>query len=142
MKITIALQTSPRTFTGEVIKFFTGSKYDHVELIIKDKWISSSPKQGGVKIKPLKPLKESYDYFDIEVDGRRLKRVMNFIYSQEGTDYDYLGVFFVWVNRIQSEDKWFCSEIVSEIMKKFRVEGFRDVIPNTQTPEDIYRIIT
>jgi len=127
MIITLAFKksaTNPSLFEKIQIKsiqYWTKSPYYHVEMIIKDFWVSSNPDVGGVKIHPLKELSKNYDYIDINVDGRKLKSILKFINKQKGKKYDWVGIIFSQVIKadIEEKDKWFCSEIVAKILKLF-----------------------
>jgi hypothetical protein len=64
-------------------------------MIIENNWVSSSPRFGGVTIKPLKDLdNENWDYITIDVDGRKKKKVIKFIEDNKNTKYDWFGLFF------------------------------------------------
>jgi len=146
MKITIALKKqSKEELLGKLvdaaIKWWTKSKYFHVEMIINNKWISSNPGVGSVYIRDLAPLKENYDYFEIEVDGRKEKKVMRFLESQVSKKYDYWGLIFstIFTLNIEDRNKWFCSELVSEALKNFGIKLPKNA--NEMTPEDIYQLI-
>ena len=112
-----------------------------MELIIKDQWISASS-SSGVQSRPLEPLKDTYVYIDVEVDGRRLSRVNKFIKEQEGKNYDWAGIIWAQVFNItrgEHQDKWFCSEIDAEILRIFG----KDVIDKPSaaySPEDLYKL--
>lgn len=146
MKVTIALKKqSGDGLFGKVvekaIKWWTKSEYFHVEMIIKDKWVSSSPEAGAVYIHDLEPLNKNYDYFDVEIDGRKLPHAWAFLELQKDKKYDYWGLFFSTVVKMNLEDKqkWFCSELVSEALSRLGIE-----IPkpsNQMTPEDVYQLV-
>lgn len=146
MKVTIALKKKSNSglldkIIEKAIKIWTRSKYFHVEMIIKDKWISTNPEAGSVYIHDLQPLSDKYDYFDVEVDGRKVKTVMKFLKDQVGKPYDYWGIFFSIILTMDLEDhnKWFCSEIVSEALVLFGIKIPKST--NEMTPEDIYQLL-
>ena len=146
MKVTIALKKKSKDglfdkLIEQAIKIWTRSKYFHVEMIIKDVWVSTNPTAGAVYMNKLQPLNDNYDYFDVEVDGRRINKVMDFLNAQVGKKYDYWGLFFstVFTMNVEDRNKWFCSELVAEALNVF---GFK--VPknaNEMTPEDIYQMI-
>ena len=122
MNITLAFKKAPLTTGGRIISWWTRSPYFHVEMIIKDKWISSNADLGGVTVRNLNPLHSNWDYIDVDVDMRHLSTVMSFIESQQDKKYDWKGIVLAQVMQItrgDDQDKWFCSEIVTEILKKF-----------------------
>jgi len=123
------------------IKIWTDSPYFHCEIIINDEWVSSNPEVGAVYRNELKTLKDNYDYVTLEVDGRRNKKVQNFIDNQIGKKYDYFGIFFSQVIDIKMDDKnkWFCSEIVSHILKMYGIKLEEEC--NQYSPGKLYKRI-
>ena len=145
MIITLALKkTSNDGFVGKtiekLIKWWTRSPYFHIEMIIKGKWISTNPTDGAVYIRELQDLKTNYDYIDIEIDGKKVKKAMVFLESQVGKKYDYLGLFFSTVIKfnLDNKQKWFCSELIAETLKIFDQPLRED--SNNYTPGDLARI--
>ena len=131
-------------FNSKIISLFTFSRYNHIEIIIGNKWISSSASQGGVKIHDLRPLKDKFDYIPVEFDGRKYKTIMKFIKEQENKEYDLWGAIIGggFDEDVNSKDKWFCSELVSEILKRMEIPGFEKVQPARMSPADVYEYIT
>jgi len=84
-------------------------KYSHVEVILPDgTFFSSSPRDGGVR-------KKYIQYDDNVWDFYRIGVTMNdaVVSNESGKKYDWLGIALSQVVpfAIQSENKWFCSEI-------------------------------
>lgn len=122
MEITLAFNKNIETYTDRLISKWTKSPYVHVEMIIGDKWISSSTLYGGVKVQKLRPLKDHWDYVVVNVQEIYTEDVWEFIIAQEGKDYDWAGIIWAQVFNIkrgQNQDKWFCSELVAEILRRF-----------------------
>lgn len=123
------------------IQWYTKSEYFHVEVIIDNKWISSGPSYGGVYIHDLEPLDEyTYEYIEIDIDGRKSRNVMRFIERQIGTKYDWAGIVLSQFFHTNADDKnkWFCSELVAEILKLYG-ELPEESKTNSYSPEDIYQ---
>ena len=147
MIITIALKkkTSEKLIDkiiASVIKWKIKSKYFHVEMIIKDKWISTNPTANSVYINKKMPLNDKYDYFDIKIHGARVNKMLKFAESQVGKQYDWKGIFLSQASdfNIDNKDKWFCSEFVAEMLKIGKY--INDDKPSNQySPEDIYQIV-
>jgi uncharacterized protein YycO len=147
MIVTLAFQKqSEDGFMGKlvekIIEWKTGSKYFHVEMIIKDKWISSSPSAGAVYIHNLHPLEANYDYVDINIHGARVKKMMKFAEAQVGKKYDWYGILFSQTIDVDKDNKnkWFCSEIVSEMLK---IGGYELKLPSNQySPGDLFEIVS
>ena len=153
MKITLAfkhiIENDAPLFwklSAESIKYWDSSKYFHIEIIIKDKWIYSGT-EGGIIITELKPLTDkNYDYYDLTTPNlttEQEKILFDYIESQKGSGYDWLGIFLSQILPFdrESSDKWFCSEIVAKLLQMMYVEEFLDKKPNTLSPADIFNII-
>ena len=142
MEVTLAFNKNIETHTDRLISKWTQSPYVHVELIIGNKWISSSTSYGGVKIQELRPLRDSWDYVQVQVQGNYFNNVMNFIESQDGKKYDWAGIIwgqFFNITRAQNQNKWFCSELVAEILRRFGNPKILEY-PASYSPGDLYRI--
>lgn len=126
-----------------LISKWTKSKYTHVEIIIENNWISSTLEEG-VHIKPLRPLKDTYDYYDIKVfvTNYQYLRIMEWVYKQNLKPYDKLGIMFSQFIpfRFDSRSKWFCSELVCKILQLFYVKEVMDHYPFLTSPGDLAKI--
>jgi len=147
MVITLALKkTSTKNWldklTANLIKWRTHSQYFHVEMIVGDKWISTNPEAGAVYIHELLPLNDNYDYFDIKIHGSKVKKMMKFAESQVGKKYDWKGILLSQTINlaIDDKDKWFCSEIMAEMLKS---SGYLNTSKdsNQYSPETIYQLV-
>ena len=126
MKVTLALRESKGDIVDSAIAWWTSSKFTHIEIIVENKWISSGPTHGGVYMQELRPLKDTWTYIEVDVDGRVKNTVNRFIQAQEGKKYDWGGILwnqFFRTEREDNQDRWFCSEIVAEILIRFRAKG-------------------
>jgi len=144
--ITIALKKTSKDglkdkIVQKTIQLWTRSKYFHVEVIIKDKWISTNPEAGAVYIRNLEDLRDNYDYFNVDVREDKIEEVMAFLKNQIGKKYDYWGLLFSTVLTMNLEDrnKWFCSELVAEALRIFGCQLPKN--SNEMTPADIHRFI-
>ena len=144
VKLKLAFKKVDKTDIGSIlIGKWTKSNYSHVEIIIKDLWISSTL-EGGVHIKPLQPLKDTYDYYDIEVyvTDYQYMRIMEWVYKQNKKSYDRLGIMFSQFIpfRFDSRSKWFCSELVCKILQLFYIQEVMDLYPFLVSPGDLAKI--
>ena len=135
-KAQLAFYKGKGTITDKIIKFWTKSKYSHVELIIKDEWYSTSPRIKTIQKRKLTPNNEHWDYIDIEVNN---KFVQDFFKRTEGAKYDWAGIFlsqFLPLN-LHSKRRWFCSEWVAEVTQIVNIgDG------NKFSPGKLYNLIT
>lgn len=125
MKIYLAFQKQPDNniiskLLFYIIKWYTRFRYTHVEIFFDDIYISSTY-NNGVKVKELLPLSNKYDYFELEVDGKKKRAVLNFIRSVENSQYDWKGIFLSQFIKLKkhNKNKYFCSELCADIIKKF-----------------------
>lgn len=142
MKVTLAFEKSNTTF-AKIIQWWTKCKYAHVEIIIEDKWISSDSTYGGVGIHELRPLTDKWDYLEVDVDGRKLSKVMRFIEENKDKSYDWCGIICsvaFKITRAEHENKWFCSEMVTKILQEFGNKQVQGLIPANIVPKDLYYI--
>lgn len=149
MIITLAFQKIPddniySKIFSFLIKLITKSKYSHVEVFFKSSGLFvSSDIRTGVVIKQLNPnLSNKYDYFDIEFDGRKYKNLEKYLCSINNSKYDLKGIFLSQLlhlksKKSQSNKKFFCSELVSNILKKLGL--VLDKQDYEYSPELLYR---
>lgn len=145
MTVTLALKKDPGCIFCSLIKWWTKSPYYHVEMIIGDKWISSNSDMGGVTIRDLQPKHENWDYVEVDIDGRKLSKVWTFIESQQDKSYDWKGIILAQImkiDRADDQDKWFCSEIVTEILKVFGEEKVKHIDSASIDPGELYEMYT
>ena len=125
MKVYLAFQKQPdpniiSKIFFYIIKGFTRFKYTHVEMFFEDKFISSTY-NNGVKVKKLEPLLPQYDYYSLEVDGRKKQQVLKYLDTIKNSKYDWKGIFlsqFIHLKKHNTK-KFFCSELCADILKKF-----------------------
>ena len=98
-----------------LVRLRTGSKYSHCELIIGSLWISSSSRDGGVRIKRIETDLDHWDYIDVNFDSAKAIEVFC---RSKGMKYDYLGVLVGRLFRtdIQTANRYFCAELVGEMI--------------------------
>lgn len=146
MHVTLAFYKGKGNLIDKIIRFWTKSKYSHVEIIINDVWVSSNPKVG-VTVNSLRPLTNKWDYIDVKVpkNEKYLQTVLKFIELQKGKKYDLIGAIFGAGLNIDFEhkDKWFCSELVAAILLLFRekyiLQHLKEDIFNV-SPKELYDI--
>ncbi len=146
MKIIIAQKKKSdgnfiNSIQSSLIKWYTKSEYYHSEIILCDKWISSTP-SSGVRIRDIEPLRDDYDYYLLESNISNLDDVMKFIYNQEHKAYDWKGIFLsAFLNfNIHSKSEWYCSEFVTVVLNKLNI--LNEIQSNTITPAKLTSLIT
>lgn len=135
-----------KRINASLVKFWTKSKYYHVEMVYKNKLISSDTKSGVHILDEFELNKEYYDLFKIqipELTDYQNEVFWKFLESEKETGYDWLGIFlsqFLFLDN-ESEDKWFCSEIVSKVLQLLYCKDFIGIKPSKNSPEDIFKIL-
>lgn len=122
-----------------LIRFATRSDYSHVELIegpaehgAEAVCLSSSGRDGGVRVKPILLKPESWDLVEMPDQPAEIGQ---FIRDRVGARYDYVGIVLSQILSLgrHSPDKWFCSEICAAALG----------MPNAQrmSPQALYDVV-
>lgn len=123
-------------YIDKSIRLWTWSKYSHCELVLNKNeniCFSSSFRDGWVRQKQINLDSWNWDLFEVdECIMRHLKKIV----TEDWKEYDLLWIFLsqfinLWIH---DENKWFCSELCSDIMwlKK----------PHKFSPEKLFKYIT
>lgn len=132
--------------SAKLIQWWTKSKYFHVEIAFKDKWVAAHT-DTGIRMEQLKPLYDNnYEYFELEVPNitKEQERILiEFIKEQENKGYDWKGIFLSQILFLNWEhpEKWFCSEIVAKVLELLYVQEFMGIAPNKLSPGEIHKIL-
>ncbi len=154
MKVKLAFKKDSNGFMSKLIKWWTKSKYSHVEIIIPGRdgnfddgfWLSANGKKG-VRMKPLiLPLNhDSWDYLDVEVNDKYYVEAMKKI--SKITEYKYAtkDLFLVQVfglDKLEDRQRLFCSESVATVLYAFHERKIETlgIKPVNFSPEDLYRL--
>lgn len=118
--VKLAFYKGEGDWTDKLIRWWTGSKYSHVEMIIDGRWYSSSPRNGYVRSKIIIPKEDHWDFVDVEVTECAKYEMLTFFKKQLGKKYDWAGIFLSQVLPLEIQDpgRWFCSEICSAALKR------------------------
>lgn len=131
------------TWHDKLISILTCGPYSHVEIIFTDgMWYSSSPRDGGVRYKEIKPMLDHWDFINIKYDSKLYQMLENKIRewcnSQLGRKYDWTGaLMYRWLNTNRKTDKWFCSNLCTTALQQSNI--LTDIKPNNESPNSLYR---
>lgn len=128
---------------SKVIQWWTKSPYSHVELIVDGKWISSDP-TDGVRIWDEAKI-ENVELFDyIEIDAGMNDTFHWFLGNELGCAYDWKGIVFSQFFNlgVNSNTKWFCSEIITKLLQILLYRDVLDLQPNKVSPGMLYKVLT
>ena len=131
--IRLAFYKGKGDWVDKVIKWWTKSQYSHVEVVVGNTWISSSPRDGGVRSMRM----ESYnaEHWDIiDYPGVTSGDVFDLFRRTKGDDYDFIGILFsqVFPLGIQSKSEWYCSEWAAKL--KYRNSKLN--------PQELYELVS
>lgn len=98
-----------------LIRVFTNSPYSHVEIVTNKDWYSSSPRDGGVRIKQIQDDGNSWDFVEVNIDKERLYQKYR---EYKGRGYDFKGILLSNILPIgwHSKSKATCSEFVADVL--------------------------
>ena len=126
----------------KLIRLWTRSPYSHVEMVFGDLWYSSSPRDGGVRLKLIDPSPEHWDFVDLDVIPKKREEMRKFLISQLGKKYDWTGILLSQILPLDAQDpnRWFCSEICTAALKAGGV-GLKNH-PQWYSPARLYREVS
>lgn len=111
MKAKIAFYKAKGDWVDLLVRVWTNSPYSHCEIVLGKNWYSSSPRDGGVRVKQIIDNCNSWDLIEVDIDEERLYQKYR---EYRGNGYDFKGIFlsnillFGWY----SKDKMTCSRCV------------------------------
>lgn len=130
--ITLQFTTKPLPFAW-LIRTATWSRISHVDFVLPDGRLLGARGSGGVAIR--EPGEYSHcERFHVEAPADVLKLAA----SQIGKPYDWAGILgFATRQNWQSEDKWFCSELVAWAFQEAGFPLLRAERASRITPRDL-----
>lgn len=114
--IRVAFYKARGNLFDRLIRLWTGSPYSHCELVLGARWITSSPRDGGVREAQIEPDPQTWDFLDVpEADPERIEALFQ---AERGAGYDWLGIAFSQVLPLglESRRRWFCSEFCAQAL--------------------------
>lgn len=138
-------------FADKMIRWWTNSKYSHVELVFDQSdglpshrlCFSSSGRDSGVRFKNIDLVPTKWDLVPIVpcISTEKIDNIFSWCTKQSNNNHGYAFkdiVRFVlpFINTV--ERKWFCSEIV---MKAIQQAGYYKYIkPENISPQELYEL--
>lgn len=132
MKAPIAFYKAKGNIIDLLVRIWTHSHYSHVEIVINKDWYSSSPRDGGVRIKQIQDDGNSWDFVEVEVSKERLYKKYR---EYKCRVYDFKGILLSNIIPIgwHSKNKVTCSEFVADVL------GYSE--PAKYSPQDVWNKI-
>lgn len=141
MEIRVLFYTAEGRLIDKIIRWFTGSKYSHCEILFPSgKMFSSDAWGGGVRYTKQYTL-QNWDIVPIRITAEEHKTLVDWCDWKIGSPYDWTGALAFAIPFLeQSTDKWFCSELCGEAL---RLIG---KVPTTSiahklTPQGLYNLL-
>ena len=130
--IRLAFYKGDGDWVDKLVRWWTKSQYSHVEVVVGDTWYSSSPRDGGVRMKKIEYKPEDWDL--VEYKGVSETAVHELYRKTKGCKYDFVGILLSqWLPlRIQSKGKWYCSEWCAKLKYS----------KTNVNPEELFRLVS
>jgi hypothetical protein len=130
-------------WTDKLIALWTKGKYSHVEIVVESDvnnllMYSSHPNDGGVRRRLHKYDPTKWEYINIDLDYNILLGIYN---KTKNDSYDFSGILGFIIPFRDRENKWFCSEWVSNVLKCNGDKRFYILAPSRISPNKLYKIV-
>lgn len=133
MKIRIAFYKGKGNWKNKIIRWWTGSPYSHVELIMPDNytWISISPLLSSTvssRIKTDFDL-EKWDFVQFDITQDQHNILLEFFEDTKDCSYDWIGMIFSQLLpfNIKRKNKWYCSEWIAYALRIANIVDWRTI---------------
>jgi hypothetical protein len=131
-----------------LIGLWTRSAYSHVELVFEPNPVafSSSNRDGGTRFKPIEFDAAHWDFLECPSSvwtPQRDDAAYGLCQELQGKKYDWAGVFgFATPLAISNQDtrKWFCSEVVTYVLKTVGLASMNWPRSANVDPGELYKL--
>jgi hypothetical protein len=130
--ITVAFYKGEGLRRDRIVRWWTGSPYSHVELIMPNGTMTgiTPPDYPVVRTKSLAGIqKTDWDFVDISVTENQLNSLRRFIESTRGQGYDWLGMIVSHLTplKVRLPNRWYCSEWVAYALSVSKILTWRQL---------------
>ena len=136
----------PKSIVGFLISAWTLGKYSHCEFIYNNQVFLSNP--GGVRTRKFE-LQKNMDIYELDsnIDA---KDIIEFFKTAQGKGYDYLGILgqFFYANKVQDDDRYFCSEFclnaidyALQFTLTYKLKSLKDRVGYQFSPVKLYKYL-
>lgn len=136
----ILFQKNDPSIYDTLIRWWTHSPYSHCALVFDDRVVFQAEAGIGTHFTQTAILSANvWDALEIKLDPDSQQAVMTFCNLEDKCGYDWVGIFFSQIIRMQrsSKNKWFCSEVCVAALQ--RVGLLPNVVPCTVSPGQLYK---
>ena len=126
LELTVAFYKGEGLRRDKVIRWWTGSPYSHVELVMPSGMIAGirPPYNPYISKRAAGELaEEEWELVKLPVTEKQLKKVKDFIESTKGQGYDWVGMIASHLTpfKVKFPKKWYCSEWIAHALRVSRV---------------------
>ena len=123
----------------KLIRWFTWSKWNHVDICVNNKWYASTRQKGVHRSDLVDQNQLWFEVYPIYNTEEQTEATETFLNSQMNKGYDWLGIFgFIIRKNLENKDKWFCSELVAAALNH---AGYKFEDPFKISPAKLYEIL-
>jgi len=136
----LAFYKAPGDWSDKLIRWWTKSKYSHVELVTDDfsTMYSSSGMDGGVRKKPHYYNVNTWTYVEVSVSEELVKDIFS---ETNGSKYDWFGILGFILPLQDRTNRWFCSEWCSNALKCGGDKRMYLQEPSKLSPGKLYNLV-
>jgi uncharacterized protein YycO len=129
-----------RGLFSKLIQWKTNSQYSHAAILLPDgETIIESWQGAGVRKKKMTDWEDT-ETFNVDYDPFYTQMIINFLETQKGKDYDYLGALGIALNKnIHNKNKFFCFKLVFAAFQYIGVNLLERTEPHECTGNLLYR---
>lgn len=141
---------SKATFTDKIIAWWTSQYFihklngewrggfSHVGIIVNGVMYETSPTLGNLSKVDHDRDHEQWEYIKIHIPNGNIFHLVEFLESQLGKPYDWLGITGFVLPFINDDDKkWFCSEYVITGLQMVDVPRVKHLRPSRSSPNKL-----
>jgi len=103
---------APGKFFDKVIRWWTKSRYSHVEIVVGGIACAADAWSGKVRTAPVTTFnRDNWDVVEVE-----LQKDAPWLLNQVGKGYDWLGILGLITLGFDDPSRWYCSELAAAAM--------------------------
>jgi len=138
----LAFYKGKGNFVDFLIRWWTKSRFSHVELVFSDQaWFSSTRSRGThIEWSPQTHMME-WEYLNVPMSQEQERAIKLWCLKENSKKYDYIGILFsqIFSFKRHNENKWFCSEICLAALQHIGLHP--NYAPHNVSPGRLYNII-
>lgn len=127
----------------EIMKMGSGGEIVHVEFILPTFHNLRASSWNGFGV-GLKTEQVNFSEFVVYDLGNFDQAIYNYFVARQGQKYDLKGLFTTMILKMNpaEKDRFFCSEIVVEVLQNIVGLTLPPLVPSQVSPNDLYKIVS